>query len=396
MLVPILDEVIGEAAEAGHPAHPDRHGAPRPAERAGARAEQAVRADPRRVQGSGVVAQLPRGHGVDRRREVPRRRAPRDHGRRASCDLVVSMPPNPSHLEAVDPVVEGMARAAGTTRRRRRAAVRSGAQRADPDPRRRRVPRPGHRRRDAEPEPAARLRHRRHDPHHRQQPARVHDRLREDSYSTSYASGLARGFKIPIVHVNADDPEACVEAARLAFAYRATFQRDFLIDLIGYRRYGPQRGGRAGVHAAADVPEDRGAPDGARDLGAARWSSAASIDRGRLDGRSAQDVPGRAAGRRSTTLRAGAGLRRAAARGAAARRGRAASQTAVPLERLRELNAALLTSARRLHGPPQARAACARSAAQVLDAPDERTVDWATRRGAGASRRSSPTASASA
>ena len=62
------------------------------------------------------------------------------------------------------------------------------------------------------------------------------------SYSTSYASGLARGFKIPIVHVNADDPEACIEAARLAFAYRATFQRDFLIDLIGYRRHGHNEG----------------------------------------------------------------------------------------------------------------------------------------------------------
>ena len=59
-----------------------------------------------------------------------------------------------------------------------RADVRSDAQRADPDSRRRGVPGPGHRRRDAEPEPAARLRHRRHDPHHRQQPARVHDRSR--------------------------------------------------------------------------------------------------------------------------------------------------------------------------------------------------------------------------
>ena len=68
----------------------------------------------------------------------------------------------------------------------------------------------------------------------------------EDSYSTSYASGLARGFKIPIVHVNADDPEACVEAARLAFAYRARFQRDFLIDLIGYRRYGHNEGDEPG------------------------------------------------------------------------------------------------------------------------------------------------------
>ena len=57
---------------------------------------------------------------------------------------------------------------------------------------------------------------RRHDPHHRQQPARVHRPTPSDAYSTSYASGLARGFKIPIVHVNADDPEACVEAARLA------------------------------------------------------------------------------------------------------------------------------------------------------------------------------------
>jgi 2-oxoglutarate dehydrogenase E1 component len=64
----------------------------------------------------------------------------------------------------------------------------------------------------------------------------------EDVYSTSYASGLARGFKIPIVHVNADDPEACVEVARLAIAYRMRFKRDFLIDLIGYRRHGHNEG----------------------------------------------------------------------------------------------------------------------------------------------------------
>ena len=63
-----------------------------------------------------------------------------------------------------------------------------------------------------------------------------------ESYSTSYASGLARGFKIPIVHVNADDPAACLEAARLAWEYRGRFQRDFLIDLIGYRRHGHNEG----------------------------------------------------------------------------------------------------------------------------------------------------------
>ena len=62
------------------------------------------------------------------------------------------------------------------------------------------------------------------------------------SYGTSYASGLARGFKIPIIHVNADDPTPCIEAARLAAAYRAQFKRDILIDLIGYRRHGHNEG----------------------------------------------------------------------------------------------------------------------------------------------------------
>jgi 2-oxoglutarate dehydrogenase E1 component len=59
-----------------------------------------------------------------------------------------------------------------------------------------------------------------------------------DSRSTRYASDLAKGFDIPIIHVNADDVEACVAAVRLAFRYRETFNRDCLIDLIGYRRFG--------------------------------------------------------------------------------------------------------------------------------------------------------------
>src|SRR5688572_3795994 len=162
-----------------------------------------------------------------------------------AMDLVVSMPPNPSHLEAIDPVVEGMARAAGT------AVDGPGAPRFDPA---RSVPILIHG--DAafpgqgvvaETLNLSRL------------PGYstggtihiiVNNQLgfttgSEDAYSTSYASGLARGFKIPIVHVNADDPEACVEAARLAIAYRAKFQRDFLIDLIGYRRHGHNEGDEA-------------------------------------------------------------------------------------------------------------------------------------------------------
>ncbi|KXG08878.1 2-oxoglutarate dehydrogenase E1 component [Anoxybacillus sp. P3H1B] len=60
----------------------------------------------------------------------------------------------------------------------------------------------------------------------------------EDSRSTKYASDLAKGFEIPIVHVNADDPEAVLAAAHLAVIYRQKFKKDFLIDLIGYRRHG--------------------------------------------------------------------------------------------------------------------------------------------------------------
>lgn len=160
--------------------------------------------------------------------------------------LIVSLPPNPSHLEHVDPVVEGMARAAGSVTNR-----------------------PG------EPQffPKACL------------PVLIHGdasfmgqgivaenlnfsriegystggtvhiiannqlgytTLPEESRSTLYASDLAKGFEIPIIHVNADDPSSCIEAIRTAFAYREAFNKDFLIDLIGYRRYGHNEGDEPG------------------------------------------------------------------------------------------------------------------------------------------------------
>ena len=63
-----------------------------------------------------------------------------------------------------------------------------------------------------------------------------------DGRSTHYASDLAKGFEVPIVHVNADDPEACIAAVRLGIAYRHQFAKDFLIDLVGYRRWGHNEG----------------------------------------------------------------------------------------------------------------------------------------------------------
>lgn len=67
-----------------------------------------------------------------------------------------------------------------------------------------------------------------------------------DSRSTHFASDLAKGFEIPIIHVNADDPDAALTAVRLAFAYQDEFQKDILIDLVGYRRWGHNEGDEPG------------------------------------------------------------------------------------------------------------------------------------------------------
>jgi 2-oxoglutarate dehydrogenase E1 component len=59
-----------------------------------------------------------------------------------------------------------------------------------------------------------------------------------EARSTDYASDLAKGFDVPIAHVNADDPEACLSAVALAVAYRERFHGDFVIHVLGYRRHG--------------------------------------------------------------------------------------------------------------------------------------------------------------
>jgi 2-oxoglutarate dehydrogenase E1 component len=56
--------------------------------------------------------------------------------------------------------------------------------------------------------------------------------------STRYSSDLAKGFDAPIIHVNADDPEAAIAAVRLTLAFRERFGHDVVVDLVGYRRFG--------------------------------------------------------------------------------------------------------------------------------------------------------------
>jgi 2-oxoglutarate dehydrogenase E1 component len=156
--------------------------------------------------------------------------------------VIVSMPPNPSHLEAVDPVLNGMARAAATTANQpgppivdksKVLAILIHGDAAFP----------------GQGIVAETLNLSRLEGYDvggiihiiaNNQLGFTTDP--EESFSTSYASGLARGFKIPITHVNADDPVACIEAARLAIAYRQRFKLDYLIDLVGYRKYGHNEG----------------------------------------------------------------------------------------------------------------------------------------------------------
>ena len=168
--------------------------------------------------------------------------ARRDYSDNGVEEMPITLAPNPSHLEFVDPVVEGRARAAQDNRRER------GAPKQDPQaslailihgdaafPGQGIVPEtlnlsrlPGY-----------------------STGGTIHiitnnqigfTTVPHDSRSTLYASDLAKGFEIPIIHVNADDAEACIAAARMAFAYRQKFGEDFLIDLVGYRRYGHNEG----------------------------------------------------------------------------------------------------------------------------------------------------------
>ncbi|MES1248441.1 MAG: 2-oxoglutarate dehydrogenase E1 component [Actinomycetota bacterium] len=77
----------------------------------------------------------------------------------------------------------------------------------------------------------------------------------QDGRSTRYSSDLAKGFDIPIIHVNADDPECALSAIRLALAYRRRFGHDVVVDLVGYRRHGHNEQDEAAytqpLHAAA-------------------------------------------------------------------------------------------------------------------------------------------------
>ena len=242
MMVPILDEVIGAGAESGignmliGMAHRGRlnllaHILNKPYVQILAEFKDPVKLRKFRDD---------LGWTGDVKYHAGARRAVKESDR--TFDLIVSMAPNPSHLEAVNPVVEGMARASGTSVDGR------GECRFNP-----KVTLPilihGDAAFSGQGVVAETLNLSRIPGYRTGGTIQIiannqlgYTTLPEMGRSTLYASDMAKGFEVPIVHVNADDPQACLEAARLAFAYRSKFQKDFLIDLIGYRRYGHNEG----------------------------------------------------------------------------------------------------------------------------------------------------------
>ena len=241
MLVPMLDQTIEHAAAAGGRdvvlgmAHRGRlnvlaHTVGRPYETIFAEFEGGRHVEGGQLTPEGGTGDVKYHHGADGVYVTPGGKA-----------ITVTLTPNPSHLEFVGPVVDGRARAKQTQRRGR-------------------------------------------EPHHDGTialPVIIHGDAAfagqgvvaetlnlgalagyrtggtlhiitnnqvgfttdmEDARSTRYASDLAKGFDIPIIHVNADDPEACLSAVRLAMAYRDRFRQDILIDLVGYRRHGHNEG----------------------------------------------------------------------------------------------------------------------------------------------------------
>ncbi len=179
--------------------------------------------DPASVQGSGDVKYHLGASGI--------------HESPAGNELVVTLAANPSHLEAVNPVVEGMARAKqerlGDTQRARiiPLLIHGDAAFAGQGV-------------VAETLNLSQL-------EGYATGGTIHlvinnqigfTTLPEDSRSTSYATDIARTIQAPVFHVNGDDPEACLRVTQFAFEYRREFKRDVVIDMVCYRRHGHNEG----------------------------------------------------------------------------------------------------------------------------------------------------------
>jgi 2-oxoglutarate dehydrogenase E1 component len=366
VMVPMLDETVELAAEAGaHEvvigmAHRGRlsvlaHTLGRPYEAIlrefeGERTIDAVAADPEG--GTGDVKYHLGAEGV---RST------------AAGEVTVTLAANPSHLEAVDPVVEGRTRAEQTDR-----GTRAGLH----DPR---VAMPVLIHGDASfpaqgivPETLnlARLAgYSTGGTLHliaNNQIGFTTDPV--EGRSTRYSSDLAKGFDVPIIHVNADDPEAAMAAIRLAMAFRRRFSSDVVVDLVGYRRHGHNEQDEA-AYTQPLMAEKIARHPSVRELFAARLAEEGVASAEEAE-RLLQEV--------ETKLRAAHEGLRSALGGQAVREGHIPRSsgtqvvTAVAEERLRALNAELLAVPEGFTVHPK----LAKQLERRVAALDQGAIDW--------------------
>jgi 2-oxoglutarate dehydrogenase E1 component len=288
-------------------------------------------------------------------------------------DMFVHMPPNPSHLEMVDPVVAGMARASSTK------VDMPGAPRYSPNAS---LPITIHG--DASftgqgivaetfnfsRVPGYEVGGTIHIIANNQLGFTANE---HESRSSLHASDMAEGFEIPVIHVNADDPVACIEAARTAFAYRHQFHKDFMINLIGYRRYGHNEGDEPRFTQPAMYRKIDEHPR-VRQIWAKRMEEEGLLQQAEAEAQLQENLKALQEANDQLDVKVALvePVPKPPPRGAAQK-----VKTAVTLKRLRELNKALLEFPRDfLLNPKLVKAVERRST--LLDKPENAKIDWAT------------------
>ncbi len=195
----------------------------------------------------------------------------------------------------------------------------------------------------------------------------------DEGRSTRYSSDLAKGFDIPIIHVNADDPEAAIAAVRLAMAFRARFHHDVVVDLVGYRRFGHNEGDEPSYTQPLMYEAIERQPP-VREQYAAQLAERGIVSVEEAD-RVVEQVQQRMreAHEALKASFAAGGARAPVKERRPGRAGDAQVETAIPADRLRELNEQLLAVPDGFHVNPK----LAKQLERRREVLDEGGIDWA-------------------